>query len=170
MLNVLISYILLDVFLGWIYGRGALPLKAAECTRRGYPRRAKATINSAKRQRPREKIRSRTPSADVKPSLDGGKENAEEKSSTLGRNRTASDSNEKAARQIETRDEERENSSPECERRVYEKTQIPEEGHPQRKDVQKTDNLQESKGTEVDYVAEKDAINDLPEIIDESDR
>ena len=132
--------------------------------------RKKATINSAKRQRPREKIRSRTPSADVKPSLDGGKENAEEKSSTLGRNRTASDSNEKAARQIETRDEERENSSPECERRVYEKTQIPEEGHPQRKDVQKTDNLQESKGTEVDYVAEKDAINDLPEIIDESDR
>lgn len=132
--------------------------------------RKKATINSAKRQRPREKIRSRTPSADVKPSLDGGKENAEEKSSTLGRNRTASDSNEKAARQIETRDEERENSSPECERRVYKKTQIPEEAHPQRKDVQKTGNLQESKGTEFDYVAEKDGINDLPEIIDESDR
>ena len=106
----------------------------------------------------------------MKPPLDGRKENAEEKSSTLGRNRTASDSNEKAARQIETRDEERENSSPECERRVYKNKEIPEEALPQRKDVQKTDNLQESKGTEVDYVAEKDAINDLPEIIDESDR
>lgn len=132
--------------------------------------RKKATINSAKRQRPREKIRSRTPSSEVKPPLDGRKENAEEKSSTLGRNRTASDSNEKAARQIETRDEERENSSPECERRVYKKKEIPEEAPPQRKNVQKTDNLQESKGTEVDYVAEKDAINGLPEIIDESDR
>ena len=57
--------------------------------------RKKATINSAKRQRPREKIRSRTPSSEVKPPLDGRKENAEEKSSTLGRNRTASDSNER---------------------------------------------------------------------------
>ena len=132
--------------------------------------RKKATINSAKRQRPREKIRSRTPSSEVKPPLDGRKENAEEKSSTLGRNRTASDSNEKAARQIETRDEERENSSPECERRVCKNKEIPEEAPPQRKDVQKTDNRQESKGTEVDYVAEKDAINGLPEIIDESDR
>ena len=132
--------------------------------------RKKATINTVKKQRPREKIRSRTPSSDVKVSLYRREQNAEDQSALSGEhNTTASNSSEKSASRLNSKEEERENSSPECERRAKKK-QIPEEAPPKRNGLKKTDDHLENKIGESDSGVEKDVISDLPEIIDESDR
>jgi len=136
--------------------------------------RKKAAINTAKRQRPREKVRTRAASSDVKASLDKQEENTDsQRDSALSeRQNSATTSNSSIKRstsRLDSREEERENSSPECERRNMNK-QTPEEAPPKRKSVKKADDSSENTMEEGDPGTKKEVICDLPEIIDEKDK
>jgi len=136
--------------------------------------RKKAAINTAKRQRPREKVRTRAASSDVKAPPDKQEENADsQRDSALSERRnsatTSNSSIKGSTSRLDSREEERENSSPECERRNMNK-QTPEEAPPKRKSVKKTDDSSENTMEEGDGGTEKEVICDLPEIIDEKDK
>ena len=132
--------------------------------------RKKATINSAKRQRAREKIRTRPPSVDVKASLYKQEERADDHQRER-RNSSTLNSKERSTSRLDSRDEEsRENSSPECERRVKNK-QILEEAPPKIKSTErKVEGPCESTSNESGVANEKSMIGDLPKIIDESEK
>lgn len=131
--------------------------------------RKKATINSAKRQRAREKIRTLPPSADVKASLYKHEEKADDQRER--RNSSTLNSKERSALRPDSREEEsRENSSPECERRVKNK-EILEEAPPKIKSTEpKVEDHCVNTSNGGNAADEKNMICDLPKIIDESEK
>ena len=135
--------------------------------------RKKATINTVKRQRPREKIRTKAPSSEGKASLDKLDENAEDQGdSVLSVQRSTSSSSANSSRRstsrFDSREEERENSSPECERRAKGK-QMLEEAPPKNRAIKKTEEPCKDTMKDGDSGVEKN-VSDLPEIIDESEK
>lgn len=133
--------------------------------------RKKATINSAKRQRPRDKIRTRASPADVKAPL-YKQEEQEDYHHQVRRSSSTSKSNEKSSSRHDSREEETENSSPECERRPKNK-QIPEEAPP--KITRSKEDEDACERTAIEYGAHgavdaKTALSNLPEIIDEKEK
>lgn len=151
--------------------------------------RKKASINTVKRQRPREKVRSRATSSEK---IESGKQEGDEdqgrgKSAQSTQQNTGSRSTAnnggRSTSRLHSREEEKENSSPECERRgknnsqVKEGNALPEEAPPKTrrlkkvddphdKDLELCDGFQMQGGSRTD----KELESDLPEIIDESDR
>lgn len=128
--------------------------------------RKKATINSTKKQRPREKIRSRATSGDAKVPVKKQEEKTDDHSSL----RNESSTTESGISQLDTGEEERENSSPECEGPVKTR-QVAEEAQPRSKTA---GNLDENKVIEAALVevAEENPETSrvLPEIIDEKEK
>lgn len=127
--------------------------------------RKKAAINTTKRQRPREKIRTRATPGDAKVSLNKKEEKVEDQRSLRSNSTASSSSREPSKLRSDSRElmeEEMENSSPECERRAKNKG-ISEEAPPKYPDKDTID-----KG-ELDE--EKAQISSgLPEIIDEKEK
>ncbi|XP_058951218.2 RAB6-interacting golgin [Pocillopora verrucosa] len=146
----------------------------------------KSAINTAKRQRPREKVRSRGTSSGK---LDSGKKEGNEDQGArdcaqLAPQNTSSRSNGgRSTSRLDSREEEKENSSPECERRgksvsqVKERNSLPKESSLETKSL-KNANDQQGKAFEVDdghqeqsgILTDKEVEIDLPNIIDENDR
>ncbi|XP_068695345.1 RAB6-interacting golgin-like [Montipora foliosa] len=126
--------------------------------------RKKAAINTAKRQRPREKIRTRATPGDAKVSLNKKEERVEDQRSLRNNSTASSSSREPSSLRSDSREleEEKENSSPECERRAKNKG-ISEEAPPKYPDKDTID-----KGV---LDEEKTQISSgLPEIIDEKEK
>ena len=145
--------------------------------------RKKAAINTAKRQRPREKIRTRTPSSELKAS--SIQEGDEDQGRREQRNTAASANRDgRSTSRLDSKEEEKENSSPECERRgktlqqKKEENTIPEEAPPKRSikkaedrhDDPRKNASQLDDTTERVLSTENELESDLPEIIDESDK
>lgn len=143
--------------------------------------RKKAAINTPKRQRPREKIRTRAPSTELKESdkqegdelVDQGQR---DRTPTRQRNSRASANNVgRSTSRLDSREEEKENSSPECERRgksnkkTKEENTMSEEAPPKRRPTKKRDDIDHDNALQL-ADGEKELESDLPEIIDESDK
>lgn len=142
--------------------------------------RKKAAINTAKRQRPREKIRTRTPSSELKTS--SIQEGDEDQGRREQRNAAASANRDgrSTSRLDISKEEEKENSSPECERRgknfkqKKEESTMPEQAPPKRS-IKKAEDPHKNASqlddtTERVLSTENEVESDLPEIIDESDK
>lgn len=148
--------------------------------------RKKAAINNVKRQRPREKIRTRAASSELK--ISGTQQGDEdrgrrERVQTGQRNTgtcTTANNGGRSTSRLDSKEEEKENSSPECERRGRKVKQIKEENKkleeaPPQRSVKKTDDhhenaLQLDDTTASGSCTEKELESELPEIIDESNR
>lgn len=132
--------------------------------------RKKATINSTKKQRPREKIRSRATSGDAKVPVKKQEDKTNDPRGLRNESSTGENIAESSISRFDTREEERENSSPECERRVKTK-QIVKEALPRSKTA---GSLDENKVIEAGpvQVAEENPETSivLPEIIDEEEK
>lgn len=134
--------------------------------------RKKATINSTKKQRSREKIRSRATSGDAKVPVKKQEDKTNDLRGLRNESRSSTGENiaESSISRLDTREEERENSSPECERRVKTK-QVVEEALPRSKTA---GSLDENKVIEAGpvKVAEETLETSivLPEIIDEEEK
>ena len=147
--------------------------------------RKKAAINNVKRQRPREKIRTRAAPSELKvPSNQEGDEEQgrRDRVPSAQRNTCATaNSGGRSTSRLDSREEEKENSSPECERRgknvkpLKEENKMSEET-PTKRPIKKADNprenaLQLGDTTNSDQsCTEKELQSVLPEIIDESDK
>lgn len=146
--------------------------------------RKKAAINNVKRQRPREKIRTRAASSELKVSgtQEGDEDQTRRDRVLTGQRNTDATANNggRSTSRLDSKEEEKENSSPECERRGKNVKQIKEENKmleeaPPRRPVKKTDDphenaLQLDDTTASGSCKEKELGSDLPEIIDESSR
>lgn len=147
--------------------------------------RKKAAMNTAKRQRPREKIRTRA-SPGKQEGDDGQGQRDRAQSGQRNTGATVNSGGQSTSR-LDSREEEKENSSPECERRgknskhTKEDNTMPEEAPPKRRPIKKTDDphhenaLQLSdkfsvQGESGSCNTEKELESNLPEIIDETDR
>lgn len=146
----------------------------------------KSAINTAKRQRPREKVRSRVTSSEK---IEFGKQEGNDDQGSRNRAQSAQQNpgsrthGGRSTSRLDSREEEKENSSPECERRgksisqVKEGNAFPEEPTSETKSLEKA-NDQQGKALEVDdglqkqngSRADKEVEIVLPNIIDESDR
>lgn len=139
----------------------------------------KAGINVPKRQRPREKIRTKASSADIKESnKQEGDEDQSERDHTPARQRSSRASTNNVGRstsRLDSREDEQENSSPECERRgksikkTKEEITMSEEAPPKRRLTKKRDDSDREHALQL-ADNEKEPESDLPEIIDESDK
>ena len=139
----------------------------------------KAAINVAKRQRPREKIRTKASSADIKESnkQEGDEDQGQgDRTPTRQRNSRASTNNfGRSTSRLDSREDEQENSSPECERRgksikkTKEEITMSEEAPPKRRPPKKRDDSDREHALQL-ADNEKEPESDLPEIIDESDK
>ena len=147
--------------------------------------RRKAAINIPKRQRPREKIRTRAPSTEPKESdKQEGEEDQGQKDRTPKRQRNgernsgaSANNTGRSTSRLDSREEEKENSSPECERRgksmkkTKEEIAMSEEAPPKRRPITKRDDSDRGPAPHPDLAdSEKEPESDLPEIIDESDK
>ena len=132
--------------------------------------RKKATINSTKKQRSREKIRSRATSGDAKVPVKKQEDKTNDLRGLRNESSTGENLAESAISRLDTREEERENSSPECERRVKTK-QVVEEALPRSKTA---GSLDENKVIEAGLVKVAEETLEtsivLPEIIDEEEK
>ena len=132
--------------------------------------RKKETINSTKKQRSREKIRSRATSGDAKVPVKKQEDKTNDLRGLRNESSTGENIAESSISRLDTREEERENSLPECERRVKTK-QIVEEALPRSKTA---GSLDENKVIEAGpvKVAEETLETSivLPEIIDEQEK
>ena len=132
--------------------------------------RKKETINSTKKQRSREKIRSRATSGDAKVPVKKQEDKTNDLRGLRNESSTGENIAESSISRLDTREEERENSLPECERRVKTK-QIVEEALPRSKTA---GSLDENKVIEAGpvKVAEETVETSivLPEIIDEQEK
>lgn len=132
--------------------------------------RKKATINSTKKQRSREKIRSRATSGDAKVPVKKQEDKTNDLRGLRNESSTGENIAESSISRLDTREEERENSLPECERRVKTK-QVVEEALPRSKTA---GSLDENKVIEAGPVKVAEEIPDtsivLPEIIDEEEK
>ena len=139
----------------------------------------KAAINIPKRQRPREKIRTRAPSTELKESdKQEGNEDQGHSDRTPTRQRTSRSGAGNIGRstsRFDSREDEQENSSPECERRgksnnnSKEEITMSEEAPPKRRPIK------EREGSDREHAVlladnQKELGSDLPEIIDSSDK
>ena len=141
--------------------------------------RKKAAINTPKRQRPREKIRARAPSTELKESdKQEGDEDKGQRDRTTTRQRNSRSSANNAGRstsRFDSREEEKENSSPECERRgksskkTKEENTMSEEVPQKRRPIKKRDEIDHENALQL-ADSEKEPESDLPEIIDESEK
>ncbi|XP_020612357.1 RAB6-interacting golgin-like [Orbicella faveolata] len=143
--------------------------------------RKKAAINIPKRQRPREKIRTRAPSTELKESdkQEGDEDQGlRDRTPTGQRNSRASTNNVghgRSTARLDSREEEQENSSPECERRgksikkTMEEITMSEEAPPKTRPIKKKDDGDREHALQL-ADSEKEPKSDLPEIIDESDK
>ena len=145
--------------------------------------RKKAAMNIPKRQRPREKIRTRAPSTDFKESdKQKGREDQAQRDRTPTRQRNSRASVDISVNntglstsRLDSREGEQENSSPECERRgkSVKKTKkeitMSEEAPRKRKPLRKTDDSDHEHALQL-ADSEEEPESDLPEIIDESDK
>lgn len=146
----------------------------------------KSAINTAKRQRPREKVRSNGTSSGKLDSRkkEGNEDQGARDCAQLAPQNTSSRSNGgRSTSRLDSREEEKENSSPECERRaksvsqVKERNSLPKESSLETKSL-KNANDQQGKAFEVDdghqeqsgILTDKEVEIDLPNIIDENDR
>jgi len=141
----------------------------------------KAAINIPKRQRPREKIRTRAPSTDLKESdkQEGDEDQGQRDRTPTGqRNSRASTNNVghgRSTARLDSREEEQENSSPECERRgksikkTKEEITMSEEAPPKTRPIKRRDDGDREHALQL-ADSEKEPESDLPEIIDESDK
>ena len=141
--------------------------------------RKKAAINNPKRQRPREKIRTRAPSTELKETdKKEGDEDQGHSDRTPTRQRTSRSGAGNIGRstsRFDSREDEQENSSPECERRgksnkiSKEEITMSEEAPPKRRPIK------EREGSDREHAVlladnQKELGSDLPEIIDSSDK
>ena len=140
--------------------------------------RKKAAINIPKRQRPREKIRTKASSVELKESdKQEGDEDQAQGDGTPSRQRSsrASANNVGRSTRLDSREDEQENSSPECERRgksikkTKEEMAMSEEAPPKRRPIKKRDDSDREHALQLAN-NERDPESDLPEIIDESDK
>lgn len=146
----------------------------------------KSAINTAKRQRPREKVRSNGTSSGKLDSRkkEGNEDQGARDCAQLAPQNTSSRSNGgRSTSRLDSREEEKENSSPECQRRgksvsqVKERNSLPKESSLETKSL-KNANDQQGKAFEVDdghqeqsgILTDKEVEIDLPNIIDENDR
>ena len=141
--------------------------------------RKKAAINIPKRQRPREKIRTKAPSAELQETYkrEGDEDQGQgDRTPTGQRNSRARTNNAgRSTSRLDSREEEQENSSPECERRgksikkTKEEITMSEEAPPKRRPIKKRDDSDREDALQL-ADSEKEPESDLPEIIDESDK
>jgi len=141
--------------------------------------RKKAAINNPKRQRPREKIRTRAPSTELKESdKQEGDEDQGHRDRTPTRQRTSRSSASNIGRstsRLDSREDEQENSSPECERRgksnnnSKEEITMSEEAPPKRRPIKKREDSDREHAVQL-ADDQKELESDLPEIIDSSDK
>lgn len=141
--------------------------------------RKKAAINIPKRQRPREKIRTKASSAELKESdKQEGDEDKGQEDRTLARQRSSRAGTNNVGRstsRLDSREDEQENSSPECERRgksikkTKEEITMSEEAPPKRRPTKKRDDRDREHALQL-ADSEREPESDLPEIIDESDK
>ena len=132
-----------------------------------------------KRQRPREKIRPRAPSTELKESdkQEGDEDQGQrDRTPTRQRNSRASANNiGRSTSRLDSREDEQENSSPECERRgksnkkTKEEIAKSEEAPPKTRPIKKRDDSDREHAPQLTD-SEKEPESDLPEIIDESDK
>ena len=139
----------------------------------------KAGINNAKRQRARKKIRTRAPHLEQKPSWFRSQENQSENRKnidSLGVGNASAAANKATSfrARVDSRDEEGENSSPECERRVKNKQKkeivMVEEAlsTPKHEGGLCEDGTQRKQAEEKGI--EKKLSDDLPAVIEENDK
>lgn len=141
--------------------------------------RKKAAINNPKRQRPREKNRTRAPSTELKESdKQEGNEDQGHRDRTPTRQRTSRSGASNIGRstsRFDSREDEQENSSPECERRgkinnnSKEEIKMSEEAPPKRRPVKKREDSDREHAVLL-ADDQKELGSDLPEIIDSTDK
>lgn len=132
--------------------------------------RKKAAINSTKRQRSREKIRSRATSGDAKVPVKKQEDKTNDLRGLRNESSTGENIAESSISRLNTREEERENSSPECERRVKTK-QVVEEALSRRKTAGSLDENKVIEAGPVKVAEENpETCIVLPEIIDEEEK
>lgn len=132
--------------------------------------RKKAAINSTKRQRSREKIRSRATSGDAKVPVKKQEDKTNDLRGLRNESSTGENIAESSISRLNTREEERENSSPECERRVKIK-QVVEEALSRRKTAGSLDENKVIEAGPVKVAEENpETCIVLPEIIDEEEK